>query len=335
MKVLITGGAGFIGSTIASACLDAGHLPIVLDDLSTGVEAFVRGRIFYHGDIADARLLDGIFLAHPDIDAVIHCASHIVVPDSVADPLRYYRNNVCKTIDLVEHLDRVGCRRLIFSSSASMYAVSDDFIVDEGSPLDPQSPYARSKAMVEQILADAARAGLIDVVSLRYFNPVGADPALRSGQQLARPTHALGKLLAAYEDQTTFTVTGADWPTRDGSAIRDYVHVWDVARAHVRALEVFDRIAASSGGFGVVNVGTGRGTTVRELVKFFEEATGTRLAVMDGPRRPGDVVGAYARVDKARTLFGWSSHLTIIDAIRDAVAWSAVREDVLRTRGSP
>jgi UDP-glucose 4-epimerase len=325
MKVLITGGAGYIGSTIASACLDAGHLPVVLDDLSTGVEMFARDRIFYRGDVADARLFDDIFRAHPDIAAVIHCASHIVVPESVADPLQYYRNNVSKAIDLLSHLGRTGCRRVLFSSSGSIYAASVDFTVDEGAPLDPQSPYARSKAMVEQILADAARAGLIDVLSLRYFNPVGADPQLRTGPQLARPTQVLGRLLAAQEDGTPFTVAGADWPTRDGSAIRDYVHVWDVAQAHVRALAAFDKIARSGGGFQAVNIGTGRGTTVRELARYFAEATDADLAVIDGPRRPGDVVGVYARVDKARTLLGWCSQLSIPDAIRDALAWSLVR----------
>lgn len=332
---MITGGAGFIGSTIASACIDAGHAPVVLDNFSTGVTAFVRNRAFYRGDIADAALLNRIFQAHPDITAVVHCAAHVVVPDSVANPLRYYRNNLSKAIDLVAHVSRLGCRRFIFSSSASIYAVSDDFSVDETSRVDPQSPYAHTKVMVEQVLADTAHAGSLGVLSLRYFNPIGADPTLRSGLQLAWPTHALGKLLEAHEQRTAFTITGTDWPTRDGSAIRDYIHVWDLARAHVSALERFDNVIATSSRYEVINVGTGRGTTVRELIGVFEEAIGARMKVVEGPRRPGDVVGAYTRVDRAHSMLGWTSQLTTSDAVLDAIAWSAIRDDVVGAGSSP
>jgi UDP-glucose 4-epimerase len=186
MKVLITGGAGFIGATVASACLDAGHVPVIIDDLSTGARAFTAGRDFFEGDVADPAVLDALFSRHPDIAATVHCAAHIVVPESVAQPLRYYRNNVTKTIDLLEQLARLGCRRLVFSSSAAIYGPTPDLAVDESSPIAPGSPYARTKAMMEQVVADASAAGLVSAVSLRYFNPIGADELKTSRRHPSR-----------------------------------------------------------------------------------------------------------------------------------------------------
>ena len=197
MKVLIAGGAGYIGSTIASACSDAGISPVILDSLVTGRREFAAGRAFYEGDIADGPLIDRIFAEHPDIGAVIHCAALIVVPDSVADPVGYYRANVAKSLEFVAHLLRNGCARLIFSSSAAIYRASEDLSVDEDSAIDPQSPYARTKAVCEAMFADIAASQPIRVLSLRYFNPIGADPKMRTGLQLRRPTHALGKMIQA------------------------------------------------------------------------------------------------------------------------------------------
>jgi UDP-glucose 4-epimerase len=270
VKVLVAGGAGYIGSTIASACLDAGITPVILDSLVTGRPEFAAGRDFYAGDIADATLVDRIFAEHGDIDAVIHSGALIVVPESVADPIRYYRANVTKSLDFASHLLRNGCRRLIFSSSASIYRAGDDLTVDEDSPIDPQNPYARTKAVCEAMFADIAAAQPIRVLSLRYFNPIGADPKMRTGLQLARPTHALGQMIQAQEEGVPFPVTGTDYPTRDGSGIRDYVHVWDLATAHVSALSSFD---ALPGPATAINLGTGRGTTVRELLDAFNRVT--------------------------------------------------------------
>ena len=332
MKVLITGGAGFVGATVASACEDAGHVPVILDDLSRGALAFTRGRAFYRGDMADRVLLRRVFAEHPDIAAVVHCAAAIVVPESVARPLHYYRTNVSGTVALLESLDEAGCRRLLFSSSAAIYAPAEGTAVDESAPVAPQSPYARTKAMVEDVLRDAAAAGLIDAVALRYFNPIGADPALRSGLQVDRPTHAWGKLIEAHERGEPFSITGVDWPTRDGSAIRDYVHVWDVARAHVRALERFDDVLPG-GGFAAVNIGTGRGTTVRELVLAFEAATGTAIPVRDLPPRPGDTIGCFADVSRAQSVLHWRAERSVTDAFRDGLAWARIRPAVLAETG--
>ncbi|MBF9070258.1 UDP-glucose 4-epimerase GalE [Streptacidiphilus fuscans] len=331
MKVLITGGAGFIGSTVASACLDAGFTPVILDSLVTGRREFTEGRAFYEGDIADGELVDRVFADHPDIAATIHCAALIVVPESVSAPLHYYRENVAKTVALVEHLQRNGCERLLFSSSASIYRPGEDFSVDEGSQLDPLSPYARTKMLTELIFKDTAEASSLRVLSLRYFNPIGADPALRTGLQTPAPSHALGKLVQARSAGRPFLLTGTDWPTRDGSGIRDYVHVWDLARAHVAALDRFDAVLPPdrAGSYEVLNLGTGRGTTVRELVAAFEAVTGERVATEEAPRRPGDNAGAFSRTAKAERLLGWRTELSLEQGIADTLAWFERREAVL------
>lgn len=327
MKVLITGGAGYIGSTVASACEDAGHDVVILDDFSTGRREFIGDRPLYEGDIADGALLDRLF-SEQKIDAVVHCAAKIVVPESVSDPLGYYDNNVSKTITLLEALQRNNVERFLFSSSASIYAPDENFVVTEESPLQPGSPYARTKYMIELVLEDFSKASDVRVLSLRYFNPIGTDPKLRSGQQLEQPSHVLAKLLEAWVNKETFTVTGVDWPTRDGSGIRDFIHVWDLARAHVAALENFDK-ATTDGPYQVFNVGTGNGVTVKELAASFEEISGDPLKVQFGDPRPGDVAGVYTVSSKAKDILGWSAELTETEAVRDAIAWLPVRKEKL------
>jgi UDP-glucose 4-epimerase len=331
VKVLVAGGAGFIGSTVSSACLDEGWTPVVLDNLCTGRIEFARDRTFYPGDIADGPLIDRIFAEHPDIAAVVHAAALIVVPESVAQPLRYYRENVAKSIDFIEHVLRNGCRRYLFSSSAAIYKPGDDFSVDETSPIEPPSPYARTKAMMEDVLADTAAATDLRALSLRYFNPIGADPAMRTGLQIRRPSHALGKLITAYEADEEFLITGVDWPTRDGSGIRDYIHVWDLARAHVQALRRFDEILPPGGerSADVLNLGTGTGTTVRELVAAFQEVADRPLRVRETGPRPGDQAGSFTRTDKARRLLDWKPELSIAEAIRHSMQWAAERDQLL------
>jgi UDP-glucose 4-epimerase len=329
LKVLIAGGAGYIGSTIASACSDVGITPVILDNLVTGRREFAAGREFYEGDIADGELADRIFTQHPDIDAVIHCAALIVVPDSVANPIGYYRANVTKSLEFIAHLLRNGCERLIFSSSAAIYGASADLTVDENSPIDPQSPYGRTKATCEAMFADIAATQPIRVLSLRYFNPIGADPKRRTGLQLPKPTHALGKMMQALEAGVPFEVTGTDYPTRDGSGIRDYIHVWDLATAHIAALRRFDELLAPAGGYGVINLGTGHGTTVRELLDAFNSVAHAPIKARDAERRPGDAAGAYTRTDRAAKLLDWQPQYGIADGIRDSLQWAAIRDEVL------
>lgn len=329
MKTLITGGAGYIGSTIASACFDRDIDPIVIDDLSRGRKEFTTKHPFYHGDIADGNLIDRIFREHPDIESVVHCAASIVVPESVAYPLKYYNNNVNKTLALIEHIMSNNCSRIVYSSSASIYDSGPALTVDEQSPLNPQSPYATTKMVVELILQDITSATGLHAISMRYFNPVGADPKMRTGQQDPTPTHAMGKLIQASEDGRPFTLTGVDWPTRDGSAVRDYIHVWDLSGAHVEALLHFDGVFAPGEQYVVLNVGTGTGTTVRELIATFEGVVGNPLEIREAERRPGDVAGCYSRSDKAQRLLGWEAQLTIQDAVRHSLEWRDKRPQIL------
>ncbi|MFD0902190.1 UDP-glucose 4-epimerase GalE [Actinomadura sediminis] len=328
MKVLITGGAGFIGSTIASVFAEHGVTPVVLDSLVTGRPEFTEGKIFYRGDIGDGDLVDAIFREHPDIIATVHCAALIVVPDSMRDPQRYYRVNLTKTLDLAGHLIRNGADRMIFASTAGMYRPEPDLSVSETSALDPQNPYTRSKMMAELLLGDLCRAHGLRVISLRYLNPIGADPRLRSGLQSSKPTHALGKMIESYELGVPFKITGVDWETRDGTAVRDYIHVWDIARAFHEAATRFDTVVpplSDHPGYEVINLGTGGGTTVRELVTAFREVVGDAFRAEDAPARPGDVVGAFVRPDKAWDLLRWKPEYTIEDAIRHSLEWAERR----------
>jgi UDP-glucose 4-epimerase len=327
-KVLITGGAGYIGSTIASACLDRGITPVILDSLVTGKREFTRGRAFFEGDIADGAVVDKVFAEHPDIYAVVHCAALIVVPDSVTDPIGYYQANVSKSLDMVQHLVRNGCTRMLFSSSAAIYSPGDDLSVDEDSPIGPQSPYARTKAVCEQMFADIAAAEPLRVLSLRYFNPIGADPKLRTGLQVAEPTHAVGRLVMAQRSGEPFRITGTDYPTRDGTGIRDYLHVWDLAEAHLSALDAFDAVLADRTS-AAINLGTGLGTTVRELVAAFNSVSDIPVTAIDAPRRPGDAAGAYTRSARAAELLGWRARFSVAEGIADALRWAAVRDQML------
>ncbi|KAB8166469.1 UDP-glucose 4-epimerase GalE [Streptomyces sp. 3MP-14] len=329
MKVLIAGGAGYIGSTVASACLDRGVTPVLLDKGVTGRREFTEGRTLYEGDIADGPLVDRIFAEHPDIGAVVHCAALIVVPDSVADPIGYYRANVAASLEFVGHLLRNGCHRLVFSSSASIYRAGADLTVDEESPLAPLSPYARTKAVCEEMFADIAAGTPLRVLSLRYFNPVGADPRLRTGLQLPRPSHALGRMILAAEEGVPFRITGTDYPTRDGSGLRDYIHVWDLAAAHLAALDAFDGLFADGTRSLAINLGTGTGTTVRELLATFNEVSDRPVEAVEAGRRPGDSAGACSRGDRALRLLGWRPELSLAEGIRDSLRWAAVRPTVL------
>ena len=331
MKVLVTGGAGYIGSITAKALEAAGHTPVVLDSLLTGPRVFVKDRIFYEGDIADRDLLTRVVDEHPDLDATIHMAARIVVPESVALPYEYYRDNVAKSLELFDELVALGKPRVLFSSSASLYATKDDFEVTEEDALAPGSPYARTKRMMEQVLEDMAVATSLRAIILRYFNPIGSDPDLESGIYAKEPSHVLGQLvMAARGIKDSFTITGTEHPTRDGTGIRDYIHVWDLARAHVRAVEKFDEVlAAADAPSTVINIGTGDGVTVRELIDSFQRVFGQEVPVTEAPPRPGDAVGAYANVDKSARLLDWHTELSLDEAIASALAWGEKRQEIL------
>lgn len=333
MKVLVTGGAGYIGSATCSALEDAGHLPIVLDSLVSGPIEFVQNRIFYQGDIADRELVRQIFQDHPDIAATLHFAARIVVPESVESPALYYRENVMGSLELFDTLLNLRQSRIIFSSSASVYDSPAEFEVTESSSLNPLSPYARSKYITELMLADLCHAASLQgaplrAIALRYFNPIGADPHRRSGPYIEEPSHLLGRLIGAAREGQPFTITGTDYATRDGTGLRDYIHVWDLALAHVAALEHFENAFEQASGAGnaptflVINLGTGQGVTVREMVDAFKRVWTQDVQVEEGPRRAGDSAGSYANTTRANEWLHWSPTLSIDDGIRSALTWT-------------
>ncbi|WP_105617436.1 UDP-glucose 4-epimerase GalE [Vallitalea okinawensis] len=335
MKVLITGGAGYIGSTVCSALKDRGHTPIILDSLVTGRREFANRHAFYKGDIADTTLLEKIFSEHPDIKCTIHCAALIVVPESVKNPFAYYMENVTKSIILFKKLAELGCKQVVFSSSAAIYDIVPGFMVTEQAPIKPQSPYSRSKFMMEMVLEDFCGAYDMKGIALRYFNPIGADPQMRTGLQIQFPSHVLGKLVeVAGAREKVFKITGTDWPTRDGSGIRDYIHVWDLALAHVKAVDnferAFDKADPSNGSYLVINIGTGNGVTVKELVSAFEMVYGAQINKELAPPREGDVAGAYANADAAKKLLDWASQLSIEKGIADALKWDEIRSSIIQ-----
>ena len=329
-KVLVTGGAGYLGPIVAKALERAGHVPVILDSLVTGRAEFVGDRAFYRGDIADRDLLARIVREHPEITSTVHMAALVSVPESVEKPATYYRENVAKSLVLFETLAELGRPDVVFSSSASVYGFDPAFEVREDSAVAPLSPYARTKLMMEQILCDLAAAGRVRAVILRYFNPIGADPDLETGAHAVEPSHVLGRLISAATGDGTFTITGTDYPTRDGTGLRDYIHTWDLARAHAAAVGRFEEaVRAGDQGSAVFNLGTGDGVTVRELVAAFTAAFGAPVRTTEGPRRPGDAAGAFANVDRAREVLGWEAELTLEDGIRSALAWMQHRPTVL------
>jgi len=328
MKVLIAGGAGYIGSTIASACLDAGITPILLDNLDGSSCDESLNRTLYKGDIANSDLIDRVFRDHPDIEVAILCAALINVPESVRDPMAYYETNLSKSLGFLESVQRNGCGRLIFSSSTAMFRSDTNTGITEASPMSPESPYTRSKLVFEWILEDVSRASGLRALSLRFANPVGADPQMRTGLHCSRPSHALGKIFEALYSGAPFEITGSDFQTRDGTGIRDYVHVWDLAEAHVAALRHLMTDRNGGGGFEAINLGSGQGTTVLELLAAFNKTLGTEVTYVFSARRPGDTDGIFVNIEKAQSVLNWKPKLTLEEGIRDSHRWISLRRDV-------
>lgn len=318
-KVLVTGGAGYIGSHTAQQLIDAGDTVVVLDNLSTGSTAIVPDEaIFVEGDVADEALLDQL-MGPGDIDAVLHFAGSIVVPESVADPLKYYRNNTAASRTLIEVCVRRRVRHFIFSSTAAVYGIPDESPVSEDTPTRPISPYGTSKLMTEWMLRDTAAAHDLTYVALRYFNVAGADPAGRRGQVLKDATHLIKVACQTVTGQRDHVaIFGDDYPTPDGTGVRDYIHVTDLADAHVLALGHLRRGGASQ----VLNCGYGRGASVREVIAALERVSGQPIPTTVEPRRAGDPPSLTARAGAIRNLLGWQPRHDDLDMIVDtALAW--------------
>jgi UDP-glucose 4-epimerase len=317
--VLVTGGAGYIGSHTVHALLDRGERVVVLDNLSTGVKAQVgKDAVFVQGDVADAALVKQIIAEHR-VDAVIHFAGSIVVPESVRDPLTYYDNNVVKTRTLLQAVVEAGVKQFIFSSTATVYAEDAPQPLKEDAPKAPISPYARSKLMTEWMLEDVARAHDLRAMVLRYFNVAGADAQGRTGQSSPNATHLIKRAaMAALGRVPQLDIFGTDYPTPDGTGVRDYIHVTDLAAAHLLALDALRRGAAGA----TYNCGYGRGLSVREVVQGVEKVTGKPLPVRVGPRRAGDPPMLVADPSRIKVALGWKpAHDGIEEIISSALAW--------------
>jgi len=322
--VLVTGGAGYIGSQTARHLLDAGHPVVVLDNLCSGHRWAVPDRaVLVEGDIADAPLVERVLREH-GVRAVVHFAAHIVVPESVADPLKYYDNNVAGSVALAAACRRAGVERFIFSSSAAVYGESASVPVEENSPTAPASPYGTTKLVTEWMLRDLAASAAGEpapfrYVALRYFNVAGASLDGTLGQAMAGATHLIKVACeAACGKRPGVTVFGTDYDTADGTCVRDYIHVEDLARAHVDALAYL----AAGGASEVFNCGYGWGYSVREVLSTVREVSGVDFPVHEGARRPGDVPMLVASADRIRRVLGWVPRCQSLELIcRTAYEW--------------
>ncbi|MGF1550329.1 MAG: UDP-glucose 4-epimerase GalE [Sphingomonadaceae bacterium] len=318
--VLVTGGAGYIGSHAAYALIDAGRPVVVIDDLSTGFRSAVpEEAVFAEGDIGDAALVARLIEEH-GVGAIMHFAGSVVVPESVTNPLKYYANNSCKSRALIESAVACGLPRFIFSSTAAVYGVPEAERVDENAPEAPINPYGRSKLMTEWMLADAAAAHGFGHVSLRYFNVAGADPRGRAGQSTQGATHLVKVACeAATGKRSHVEIYGDDYGTPDGTGVRDYIHVADLVAAHVDALAWLE---AHPGQSATLNCGYGRGHSVREVLDAVERVSGRKIERRSAPRRAGDPPALIA--DNARILatLPWRPCFNDLDRIvADALAW--------------
>ena len=318
MKILVTGGAGYIGSHVVKALGEAGHDLAIYDNLSTGHEWAILSGSLVRGDLADKRFTTETLKAFRP-EAVMHFAASIQVEESVRKPLSYYRNNVINTLNLLDAMREAGVRRLIYSSTAAVYGIPVKIPVDEQAPLAPINPYGASKAMIETVLADLAAATDFRYSALRYFNVAGADPEGRIGQAYQEATHLITRALkTAKGEYPKLAVYGTDYPTPDGTCIRDYIHVDDLAAAHLLAL---DRLV-ETGGTTIMNCGYGHGYSVREVVAMARKVTGIAFPVEETGRRAGDPPALVADSSLLRRLTGWRPrHDDLEFIIRTAWDW--------------
>lgn len=320
MRVLLTGGAGYIGSHVALRLIEDGHQVVIYDNLSTGVRFDAVGGDFVHGDLADEALLHRI-VTDGKFDAVMHFAASTSVPESVCDPLKYYRNNVVNTLNLVEACAQARIGKFVLSSTAAVYGDTPNGGIDINSPLQPVSPYGASKMMAEQILADYCQSNGMRNVTLRYFNVAGADPAGRVGQANGSADHLIGAVCDVIVGRRReFVIFGNDYATPDGTCIRDFIHVSDIAEAHVSALHYLGSGAPSV----TLNCGYGTGVSVLQVVEAAQRVSGSRVPTRFGPRRPGDVVESIALAGRTRDILDWEPQFADLDLIvRTALSWES------------
>lgn len=311
MRVLVVGGAGYIGSHMVKMLLGAGHEVITLDNLSSGHRDAVLGGTFVEGDLADSACLHQVFEQHKP-EAVMHFASYIQVGESVRKPDIYYRNNVTNTLNLLDVMLQFNVKKFIFSSTAAVFGEPDYVPIDEAHPNRPLNPYGRSKWMIEQVLADYDKAFDLRSVCLRYFNAAGADPEGQLGERHDPETHLIPLILqAASGRRDNIQVFGRDYDTPDGTCIRDYIHIVDLCSAHLAALEYLTK-GGSSDRF---NLGNGSGFSVQEVIDAVQKVSGKQVTVINGPRREGDPARLVADAKRARSILAWQPTYTALDTI--------------------
>jgi UDP-glucose 4-epimerase len=317
--VLVTGGAGYIGSHVVRQLSEAGYRVIVYDNLSTGsTDALVHGETLVVGDLEDTVKLDELFQSY-HITSVLHFAAAIVAPESVSVPLKYYANNTANTLRLLQACVAHGVKRVIFSSTAAVYGFPEGGVAAESSLTAPINPYGTSKLMSEWMLRDTALAHGLRYVVLRYFNVAGADPLARMGQRTPEATHLIKvSCQTALGMRPGVNIFGTDYPTPDGTGIRDYIHVEDLASAHLAALAHLER----GGGSDTLNVGYGKGSSVREVINVVRKVSGIDIQATEAPRRPGDPAELIAQADRIRQFLGWQPKFDDLETIvADAWRW--------------
>lgn len=318
MNVMVVGGAGYIGAHMCQRLAEAGHTVVVLDNLSTGHRAAVQWGPLVEASLGDTAAVTAALREHR-IEVVMHFAASSLVGVSMTDPYAYYQNNLSATLQLLMAMKAVGVSQFVFSSTAAVFGEPESERIDETHPRRPINPYGNSKLAVELLLEDAARAYGLRVTALRYFNAAGADPASRIGESHACETHLIPKLLRlAAGEKLEVQIFGTDYSTRDGTCVRDYIHVCDLADAHLQAMDY----SRQQPGFHAFNLGNGSGYTVLEVLAAAEQVSGRKLAIPHGPRRAGDPATLVAASDKARTLLGWQPARPAIEQIvADAWRW--------------
>ena len=320
MKLLVTGGAGYIGGVVTAKLIEAGHEVTVLDNLSTGhADAVHPGAAFVHGSLRD----DAKKALGSDTDAVLHFAAHSLVGESVANPAKYWSNNLGGTLALLDAMRETGTAKIVFSSTAAVYGEPESVPITETAPTRPTNPYGASKLAVDTALAEYARMHGFGPVSLRYFNVAGAYQAANGdwfGERHEPETHLIPNVLGGGETQLTVQVNGVDYPTPDGTCVRDYIHVSDLADAHLLALG-----ACEAGRHRIYNMGSGTGFSVREVIDMCRDVTGRDIATEDGPRRPGDPAELVASSERITADLGWRVTRDLRDMVADAWRFVQVR----------
>ncbi len=319
-SILVTGGAGYIGSHVCRQLSEAGYQVTVIDNLSTGFKSsLINNEKLIVGDLSDEMMLEDVF-SSSSFDAVIHFAASIVVPDSVEDPIRYYENNTVNALKLFKACVKHGVNKIIFSSTAAVYGNTSEGSVTEEDPVAPENPYGLSKLMDEWILRDISKAHELSYVVLRYFNVAGADPELRIGQKFPNATHLIKVACeAALGKREKVTIFGDDYPTPDGTGVRDYIHVEDLASAHIKAYEY---LADGKRESLTLNCGYGRGFSVKEVIEEVEKTNNVKVPHEIGSRRPGDVGALIANSDKLKKKLGWVPQFdSLSQIVKSAFQW--------------